>query len=125
MTVNGRVPTLAIVVQVREVFFHCAKALRRSHIWDSTHHQDRTRMPSLIKIILDETTGAPGEEEIQKIGAGLEEDYKKTMYCKAPDPKIGSRLLIDLHREVSSTDRSRKSAVLHQRRYDSGGRVTQ
>ncbi|HTO31341.1 MAG TPA: pyridoxamine 5'-phosphate oxidase family protein [Pararhizobium sp.] len=80
MTVNSRVPTLAIVVQVREVFLHCAKALRRSHIWDSTHHQDRRQMPSLIKMILDETTGAPEEEEMRKIDAGLEEDYKKTMY---------------------------------------------
>lgn len=37
-------------------------------------------MPSLIKMILDETMGAPGEEEMRKIDAGLEEDYKKTMY---------------------------------------------
>lgn len=80
MTVNNRVPTLAIVVQVREVFLHCAKALRRSHIWDTAHHQDRKQMPSLIKMILDETTGAPGEEEMRKIDAGLEEAYKQTMY---------------------------------------------
>ncbi|MBB3237054.1 pyridoxamine 5'-phosphate oxidase family protein [Phyllobacterium endophyticum] len=80
MTVNSRVPTLAIVVQVREVFLHCAKALRRSHIWDTAHHQDRKQMPSLIKMILDETTGAPEEEEMRKIDAGLEEDYKRTMY---------------------------------------------
>ncbi|MBA8882102.1 pyridoxamine 5'-phosphate oxidase family protein [Phyllobacterium myrsinacearum] len=80
MTVNNRVPTLAIVVQVREVFLHCAKALRRSHIWDIAHHQDRKQMPSLIKMILDETTGAPGEEEMRKIDAGLEKDYKETMY---------------------------------------------
>ena len=80
MSVKNRVPTLAIVVQVREVFLHCAKALRRSHIWDTAHHQDRKQMPSLIKMILDETTGAPGEEEMRKIDAGLEEDYKQTMY---------------------------------------------
>lgn len=80
LTVNNRIPTLAIVVQVREVFLHCAKALRRSHIWDSAHHQDRTQMPSLIKMILDETTGAPGDDEMRNIDAGLEEDYKKTMY---------------------------------------------
>ncbi|WP_018388179.1 pyridoxamine 5'-phosphate oxidase family protein [Ancylobacter sp. FA202] len=80
LTVNNRIPTLAIVVQVREVFLHCAKALRRSHIWESAHHQDRTQMPSLIKMILDETTGAPEEEEMRKIDAGLEEDYKQTMY---------------------------------------------
>jgi uncharacterized protein len=80
MTVNNRVPTLAIVVQVREVFLHCAKALRRSHIWDTAHHQDRKQMPSLIKMILDETTGAPSEQEMQKIDAGLEEAYQQTMY---------------------------------------------
>lgn len=80
MTVNGRLPALAIVVQVREVFLHCAKALRRSKIWDPALHQDRKQMPSLIKMILDETTGAPAEEEMQKIDAGLEEDYKRTMY---------------------------------------------
>lgn len=80
MQVNNRLPTLAIVVQVREVFLHCAKALRRSRIWDPAHHQDRNQMPSLIKMILDETTGAPGEEEMREIDAGLEEDYKQTMY---------------------------------------------
>ena len=80
MQVNSRLPTLAIVVQVREVFLHCAKALRRSRIWDPAQHQDRSQMPSLIKMILDETTGAPGEEEMREIDAGLEEDYKQTMY---------------------------------------------
>ncbi len=80
MVVNNRVPTLAMVITVREVFMHCAKAFRRSHLWDPSHHQDRKTMPSLIKIILDETTGAPGEDEMQKIDAGLEEDYKRTLY---------------------------------------------
>lgn len=80
MEVNNRLPTLAIVVQVREVFLHCAKALKRSHLWDHSHQQDRREMPSLIKMILDETTGAPGADEMRKIDAGLEEDYKNTMY---------------------------------------------
>jgi len=80
MTVNDRVPTLAIVVKVTEVFLHCAKAFRRSHLWDPAHHQDRRGMPSLIKMILDDTTGAPGDEEMRKIDDGLEADYRQTMY---------------------------------------------
>ena len=80
MVVNNRRPTLAIVVEVREVFMHCAKAFRRSHLWDPAHHQDRKAMPSLIKIILDETSVAPGPEEMARIDAGLEEDYKRTLY---------------------------------------------
>jgi len=34
----------------------------------------------MIKMILDETTGASGEEKMSKIDAGLEEKYKQTMY---------------------------------------------
>lgn len=80
MRVNDRLPTLAIVVQVAEVFMHCAKAFRRSHLWDPNHFQTRSEMPSLIKIILDETTGAPGEDAMRKIDADLETDYKNSMY---------------------------------------------
>ena len=81
MAVNGRAPKLAIVVRVSEVFLHCAKAFRRSRLWDPTQHQDRGGMPSLLQIILDQTTGAPADKaEMQKIDAGLEEDYKQTMY---------------------------------------------
>ncbi|HWV22105.1 MAG TPA: pyridoxamine 5'-phosphate oxidase family protein [Devosia sp.] len=80
MAVNDRVPTLAIVVEVQEVFMHCAKAFRRSRLWDPAFQQDRKKMPSLIKIILDETTGAPDDTAMQAIDAGLEEDYKRTLY---------------------------------------------
>ena len=80
MAVNGKVPNLAIVVTVTEVFMHCAKAFRRSHLWDPAHFQDRREMPSLSKIILDQTSGAPGKAEMEKIDADLEIEYGKTMY---------------------------------------------
>jgi len=81
MTVNDRVPKLAIVVRVREVFLHCAKAFRRSRLWDPDHFQDRAEMPSLAAIILDQTTDAPrAEDELRRIDADLEEEYRKTMY---------------------------------------------
>lgn len=81
LAMEGRTPTLAIVVTVQEVFIHCAKALRRSKLWDSSRHQDRSEMPSLLKIILDQTTGAPEDpEEMKKIDDGLEVEYQKTMY---------------------------------------------
>ena len=57
-----RQPTLAIVVRVREVFLHCAKAFRS-------------------KIILDQTTGAPEDEAAQrKLDEDLEVEYRKTLY---------------------------------------------
>jgi uncharacterized protein len=81
MAVNDRVPTVAIVVAIDEVFIHCAKAFRRSKLWDASQHQDRSEMPSLLKIILDQTKGAPEDpEEMAKIDAGLEESYRRSMY---------------------------------------------
>ena len=65
---------------VAEVFMHCAKAFRRSAV-EPRQFQDRKEMPSLMKIMLDQTTGAPeDEQEIRKIDADLEEEYKQTMY---------------------------------------------
>jgi uncharacterized protein len=81
MAVNDRVPTLAIVVTVAEVFLHCAKALRRSRLWDPEARQDRKAMPTLMAMILDQTTGAPDDTEaMARIDAGLEEDYRRSMY---------------------------------------------
>ena len=81
MSVNDRIPKLAIVVTVDEVFMHCAKAFRRSHLWSPEHRQDRTEMPSLVKIILDETSGAPDDKDEQsRLDADLEDAYKRTLY---------------------------------------------
>lgn len=81
MAVNGRAPKLAIVVKIHTVFIHCAKAFRRSKLWDATQHQDRSELPSLVKIVLDQTTGAPDDpDEIRKLDEGLEESYKRSMY---------------------------------------------
>ena len=81
MRVNDRAPRLAIIVKVSEVFLHCAKAFRRSHLWDPSHFQNRAEMPSLMKILMDQTIGAPSDEvEMRKVDDGLEVDYKNSMY---------------------------------------------
>ncbi len=81
MRVEGRVPRLAIVIAVHEVFLHCAKAFRRAQLWNPDAFQDRREMPSLSKIILDQTSGAPDDDaEMRSIDDALEGEYKKTMY---------------------------------------------
>ena len=81
MRVNDRAPRLAIIVKVSEVFLHCAKAFRRSHLWDPGHFQNREEMPSLMNILLDQTIGAPSDgEEMRKMDEGLEAEHEKSMY---------------------------------------------
>lgn len=79
--VNDRTPTVAIAVTVSEVFIHCAKAFRRAKLWDPDHLQDRKDMPSLINIVLDQTTGVPDDpEEMKQLDENLENSYRSTMY---------------------------------------------
>ena len=81
LEVKGRVPKIAIVVEIREVFLHCAKAFRRSHLWDPDRMLDRAEMPSLSKIILDQTTGAPQDaDEMRRLDDDLETEYRRTLY---------------------------------------------
>ena len=81
IAVNDRTPRVAILVAVAEVFLHCAKAFRRSGLWDPSQHQDRRDMPSLVQMILDQTTGAPTDPaQMQKLDADLEVGYQNSMY---------------------------------------------
>ncbi len=79
--VNGKPAKAVIVVTVQEVFLHCAKAFRRSRLWDPKALQDRGSMPSLMKILLDQTTGAPDSEDaLKSLEDGLEAEYRATLY---------------------------------------------
>ncbi|MFU8823606.1 pyridoxamine 5'-phosphate oxidase family protein [Yoonia sp.] len=81
LSMHDRAPRLAIVVRVQEVFLHCAKAFRRSRLWDPAALQDRAAMPSLMNILLDQTTGLPDDaDEMRKKDDELEKAYKDSMY---------------------------------------------
>ncbi|WP_108661528.1 pyridoxamine 5'-phosphate oxidase family protein [Acuticoccus kandeliae] len=81
MAVKSRAPTVAIVVDVDEVFLHCAKAFRRSKLWDPASRQDRSEMPGLATMILEVANGAPVDAETgASADKKVEENYVATMY---------------------------------------------
>lgn len=49
-TAELRRPKLAVVVTVREVFVHCAKAFRRAQLWDTTTWPRGSDAPDLVDI---------------------------------------------------------------------------
>src|SRR3546814_15260901 len=78
MAVNGRPARMAIVVKVEETFLHCAKAFKRSKLWDPATQVDRKVMPSLGRIILDQVAEAerrhmPAEATLRAVDEDLEE----------------------------------------------------
>ena len=50
-TVNGKLPRSVIVVTIESVYFHCAKAVARSKLWDASRHMPRSALPSTGDII--------------------------------------------------------------------------
>ena len=52
---QGKRPVLAIAVQVQEAFLHCAKAFKRSHLWDADSQVPRNKLPSLAQMVQDHT----------------------------------------------------------------------
>ena len=49
--VEGKVPTLGILVSIEEAYTQCAKALIRSDLWNPERHIDRDELPSSGEIL--------------------------------------------------------------------------
>lgn len=79
MAHQGKVPALAIVVDVEECFLHCAKAFRRSRLWEPDARRDRSEFPSAGEIFRD-MLGLQDQCTIEELDASLEEANQKTMY---------------------------------------------
>lgn len=81
--VNGKQPKVGIKVAVDEAFLHCAKAFKRSKLWDPNAQQDRKEMPTLGKMILEQTAPPnepPTEEVIKDADEFIEDNYKTGLY---------------------------------------------
>jgi PPOX class probable FMN-dependent enzyme len=72
----GKVPRAGLLIDVEQAFFHCAKALKRSHLWDASRHVERSAFPSLGKIIADQTAQISAEEAEARIDDG----YRTRLY---------------------------------------------
>jgi len=53
LTAMGKVPNLAIGVEVEEAFMHCAKAFRRSGLWDTSRWPDASGLATPQRILFD------------------------------------------------------------------------
>ncbi|MGE3872337.1 MAG: MSMEG_1061 family FMN-dependent PPOX-type flavoprotein [Parvibaculaceae bacterium] len=79
--VNGKPPRLGIKVKVEEVFFHCAKAFRRSKLWDAAAQQDRSFLPGLAHMVMEQARACEvDQQESDKIEAEIQEEYRTGLY---------------------------------------------
>ena len=58
LVVRGHRPVLALVVEIEELFFHCAKAFLRSALWDPATWRPEARVPR--RAVLAQQLERPG-----------------------------------------------------------------
>ena len=73
---KGRTPKSAIRVRVIEAFFHCAKAIIRSKLWEPDWRVATNDFPPLGTIIADQIAGLDAETQ----NAGIEHAYANNLY---------------------------------------------
>lgn len=76
LSVGGKTPRSAVVVQVREAFLQCAKALKRSRLWSDDYRVARKDVPTLGQILFDQIGGATPATELD---AAIEKSYRERL----------------------------------------------
>ncbi len=75
--VNGKLPRSVLIVHIETVFFHCAKAIMRSKLWDEGTKVERKSLPSTGTIIAELTEGKLGGEQHDRV---MRERHKAMLY---------------------------------------------
>jgi len=78
MVVRGKRPLLAIGVRVEEAYLHCAKAFKRSRLWESATWPDRQALPALAQMLPDQV--GPCELTLDELDRQVEESYRTRLY---------------------------------------------
>ena len=76
LAAQGKVPVAGLLIAVTEAFFHCGKALMRSHLWDASSQVERSAFPTLGKIMADQTRAMAEPEAVELVEAG----YRNNLY---------------------------------------------
>lgn len=77
-TARGKRPLVAIGVEVQECFFHCAKAFKRSRLWEPETWPLRDGMPSLAQILVDQIK--PANTSVEELENQIAESYAQRLY---------------------------------------------
>ncbi|MFT6764913.1 MAG: PPOX class probable FMN-dependent enzyme [Candidatus Aldehydirespiratoraceae bacterium] len=87
--VNGRAAKVVVVVKVDEAYVHCAKALRRSDLWEHETWVDADKRPNASEILKDHAAlDAPAEV----IEGALAQDLEATLWKPGGEDSAGSGL---------------------------------
>ena len=77
LEVVGKVPDLALVVEVQEAFIHCPKCMVRSHLWEARHWPSLEAVPSMARMFIDH---AKLDQSVGEVQASIDEGVRERLY---------------------------------------------
>ena len=77
MAETGRLPDLVPAVDIEEAFFHCAKCIIRSGLWEAEPWADVEGLPSLARAMVDHGKLDVSEERMAEM---IDEDEQECLY---------------------------------------------
>lgn len=76
MALQGRAPKLAMIVDIDEVYMHCARSFLRSGLWKPETWPDADAVPSLAAIMSEQKNLPPPDESLGK----RQEEYRTRLF---------------------------------------------
>ncbi|MEA5140970.1 MSMEG_1061 family FMN-dependent PPOX-type flavoprotein [Arcicella rigui] len=74
---DGKLPSFAIIVEVKEAFMHCSKCMIRSKLWNNNSNSTKVSVPSLAKSMVEHTKLDITLEEMDDL---IKNDEKTNLY---------------------------------------------
>ena len=75
--VGGKTPRSGILVEVREAFLQCAKALKRSRLWSNDYRLMTEQMPTLGRMLTDQLCLTT---PVSELDAMIDKAYREKLY---------------------------------------------
>ena len=73
----GQEGMTVVLVDIEEVYMHCAKSIIRSKLWDTESQIERKTFPSLGEIFADQIGG---DLKAKDVDEDIENKYKEKLY---------------------------------------------
>ena len=64
--VDGQLPRSVIIIHVERVYFQCARAIVRSHLWKPDQYPDIEKLPTIGQMLADLSEGEVGGESYDR-----------------------------------------------------------
>lgn len=74
---DGKRPLTVVVIEIKEIYFHCPKAVKRAGLWNPASYVDRSTFPTAGEIYRDQLTLPM---EVAAINEALDKDARDNLY---------------------------------------------